>query len=107
MEKKNAKLTAEQVAEKERPNWRAVTMPSTNTDAGLMTAKPDARSPELDVLMSKFFGKPRTAAAPERNQDAASEDTTLVVMEPKVAVDLRVGRKASVVKGDRVIAEQG
>ncbi|MGO9770520.1 MAG: hypothetical protein ACLPSW_13385 [Roseiarcus sp.] len=108
MEKRNNKLTATQVAEKAKPNWRAVTRPAADADAGSSPIRPDATSPELDSLMTKYFGasKPRPRAA-ARTLESPAKESELVVMEPKVAADVRPGRKVLLVEDGKVVGEQG
>ena len=106
MIKKTAKLNAMEVAEKAKPNWRAVAASPTGGDAAdLSAAKADATAPEVDFLLEKYFGAAKANSA--SGNKAALKDSKMVVMEPKNAVDSRPGRKVMLVENGEVTGEQG
>ena len=108
MEKRNAKLTPAQIAEKANPNWRAVAPPPAEADVGASLIEPDATSPELGRLMDKFFGASEGAQrSASLAPDAPAKSSELVVMEPKVSSDVRPGRKVVLVEDGKVVGEQG
>src|SRR5262249_40358160 len=101
--------SAQQIAQKAKPNWRPVPRESAEslTDAYL-TAKPDAQTPELDALMRKYFGDTAENYRAEAKKPAPPQKSELVVMEPKNASDARpVGRKRVLVEDGKVVGEQG
>jgi hypothetical protein len=104
--KKLNKLTAEQAAEKAKPNWRAVA--PVRSDAATRTAA-DKTAPELERLRHKYpgtAGAPGVTAAPPT--DRRARDLKMVVMEEKKPVDTHVGRKSVLVDKDgTIVGEQG
>ncbi len=96
--KRNKRAGAEQIAERAKPKWKAV---SYRTAADAPTAPADAAVPDLDALHKKYFG--RSAAKTAKS----SRKAQMVVMEPKTPADTRVGRKTVVVEGTKVTGEQG
>jgi len=95
---------AERVASQAKPGWKVVpeaTRPYTGQDAVSLGA--DASVPELGRLKQKYFGASDVA----NGTQPLTSDTYIVQMEPTTGVDARVGRKAVVVSGNRVIVTQG
>jgi hypothetical protein len=100
--KARSSSSAAKVAERERPGWIAVPTPQISTDAAAESAGADASVPELSRLKQRYFGADGNGAS------APTADGEIVTMEQKApGVDLRVGRKASVVQKNRVIGHQG
>jgi hypothetical protein len=96
--------SAAKVAERERPGWTAVAKPQISADAAAESVVADASVPELGQLKQRYFG----ADGYGNGVSAPTTDGEIVTMEPKASgVDLRAGRKASVVQKNRVIGHQG
>ncbi len=96
--KKAGKLTAEQAAEKAKPNWRAVA--PVVSDAA-RRAESDEAAPELEDLKRKYLGEAAVAEVKAaRAVRGKPADLKIVLMEPKTASDTRVERKALVVDKD-------
>lgn len=104
--KKMVKLTAEQAAEKARPNWKAVA--PVVTDAA-RRAEADETAPELEELRSKYLVEPAVVGPKAtRIQKGKPGNIKMVVMEPKTPSDTRAGRKAVLVDKDgHIVGEQG
>ena len=102
--KARSSSSAAKVAERERPGWTAVATPQIPADAAAESAGADASVPELSRLKQRYFG----ADGYGNGASAPTADGEIVTMEQKApGVDLRVGRKASVVQKNRVIGHQG
>jgi hypothetical protein len=94
---------AREAAKKAKPNWRAVT---TGADDPYTSDSADAHTPELDALYEKYFGRDDRPGALEL--ESAGGESEIVVMEPKdPAQARRLGHKSVIVRGGRVIGEQG
>lgn len=104
--KKVDKLTAEQAAEKAKPNWRAVA--PFVTDAA-RRAEADEAAPEVDHLRRKYLGETAVAGVKvARARKGKANELKMVVMEPKTPSDARVGRKAVLVDHrGKIVGEQG
>jgi hypothetical protein len=116
--KKVDKLTAEQAAEKARPNWKAVA--PIVTDAA-RRVEADETAPELGRLKSKYLGEtavagPKAVEASKavtglkavRPKKAKPDELKIVVMEPRTPSDTHVERKAVLVnKKGNIVGEQG
>ena len=102
--KTKARMTPESVAEKAKPNWKAIEQGISDRAA---KSKPEASSPELDQLRRKYLGENAVADASRTKSKSNKSDTKIVVMEEKNPSDVKVGRKAVVVEKGKVIAEQG
>ena len=101
---KRSSSSAAKVAERERPGWTAVATPQISANAAAESAGADASVPELSRLKQRYFG----ADGYGNGASAPTADGEIVTMEQKApGVDLRVGRKASVVQKNRVIGHQG
>jgi hypothetical protein len=98
-------MTPEEVAEKANPGWKAVAPPA--ADAA-RTAVADACSVDADRIRQKH-GRAAKGAPAKAARAAAGppKEAKIVLLEPKTATDLRVGRKGSVIEGDREIGKQG
>ena len=102
--KARSSSSAAKVAERERPGWTAVATPQISADAAAEFVGADASVPELSRLKQRYFG----ADGYGNGVSAPTADGEIVTMEQKApGVDLRVGRKASVVQKNRVIGHQG
>ncbi|MGO9577892.1 MAG: hypothetical protein ACLP2P_00620 [Desulfobaccales bacterium] len=99
--KSDQSLTPEKIAEREKKNWKAVTVIATDAVPGVM---PDAVTPELGKLKERYGG-----AAQNEKTGAANNtsESTMVVMEPRDAADTRVGRKTVLIKDGKIHGEQG
>ena len=109
MAKKPSKsMSAEQVAQKAKPNWKPVPAEAADPASDrYRKAEPDAQTPELDALYRKYFGAQAEDARRARKA-APPKQSKLVMMEPKNASDARrVGRKVVLVEDGEVIGEQG
>lgn len=95
-------MTPEQVAQKAKPNFKAVTYTASDARPGV---KPDAAVPGLDALHQKYFGKAPSRAASEAK--AGASEVQMVVMEPKTSTDAPFGRKRMLVDKGKLIGEQG
>jgi hypothetical protein len=104
--KKVDKLTAEQAAEKAKPNWRAVA--PVVTDAA-RRAEADEAAPELEQLRRKYPGEKAVGGVKAaRAQKGKPAELKMVIMEPKTPSDTRAGRKAVLVdKAGKIVGEQG
>ncbi len=105
--KKIGKLTAEKVAEKARPNWRAVAPIVSDADR---RAEADETAPELGQLRAKYLGEKAAPAGVKRERvpKGNADNLKMVLMEPKMPSDTRVGRKAVLVDDDgKIVGEQG
>ena len=109
--KKASKLTAEQAAEKARPNWKAVA-PVRSDAPG--RAEADETAPELDQLRRKYLGETADVGAKATRTRKANErelnkgKLKMVVMEPKTPSDTRVRRKTVLVdESGKIVGEQG
>lgn len=105
--KKIGKLTAEKAAEKAKPNWRAVT--PIVSDAA-RRAEADETAPELQQLRAKYPSEKAAPAGAKRARALKGNANKLkmVLMEPKIPSDMRVGRKAVLVDGSgKIVGEQG
>lgn len=99
---KAPRQTPERLAEQAKPGWRAVVGVPITDRAGLLRA--DAQVPELERLRRKYFGATDAHGRLEQSPD----NGTLVVLEPKTAVDdTPVGRKRVLVERENVTGEQG
>ncbi len=91
----------EEVAAKHKPNWEPLVV---SDGPGRPPARPDEVSPELEDLRRKFLG----ANAKRVPLPADLEPTAMVSMVPKARTDgPSPGAKRVIVKGKRVIGEQG
>jgi len=103
--KKKGKLTPEQVATKEKPGWQ-VLRSQAGTDAKKSSLQADETSPEIDALKKRFLGNNSlNIMTPADN--AKEESSTIVVMVSKKQSDTPSGKKAVVVKNEKIIGEQG
>lgn len=107
MVKKTSKLSAREVAEKAKPNWRVVPAPPAGTDAAEPPAKADATTPEVDFLLDKYFGRAKADSISKKKAPPAPKESHMVVMEPRTGVDARPGRKVMLVENGEVTGEQG
>ena len=102
--KARSSSSAAKVAERERPGWTAVAKQQIVADTPADSVGADASVPELSRLKQRYFG----ADGYGNGASAPTADGEIVTMEQKApGVDLRVGRKASVVQKNRVIGHQG
>jgi len=100
---KARKLTPEQAAERAKPKWRAVkSSGSASEGGGADTAA--MCSPELKDLQKKYLGDSKSADSLPKDTGA---DLDIVQMEEKNPSDARVGRKAVIMDGNKIIGEQG
>jgi hypothetical protein len=109
MAKKTARsLSAEQVAQKAKPNWKAVAAApaADNPYRSLRPARPDAATPELDVLYRKYFGADQVQTT-KAKKTTRPKQSKMVVMEPKNAADTSPGRKTVLVEDGKIVGEQG
>jgi len=103
--KSKTKLTPEQVVAKNKPNWKAV-KESKSLAADAAGAPAEESSPELDQLRKKFLGE--DAVSLEGAADAGGPDpASMVKVAPKNPADAPTGTKTVIVKGDKIIGEQG
>jgi hypothetical protein len=105
MSEQQVQLTAEDVAQNFKPNWKVVSMPNTPDDA-LSFSKADASVPEMKALRHKYFGDSQQAYNLRSDEEPAGE-SSLVNMQPESTQDNRVGRKALFVQNGEVVGEQG
>ena len=109
MAKKTTTSTAEQVAQKAKPNWQPVPAGEGQDNNEITPSAADAQTPELEALHRKYFGasaEAMTSAVPAVDSKPV-KSSKMVVMEPKNAADSRQGRKTVLVENGKVIGEQG
>ncbi len=109
MAQKTTTSTAEQVAQKAKPNWKPVPANTGQDGNDILPSAADAQTPELEALHRKYFGASTEAltSAVRAVKSKPVKKSKMVVMEPKNAVDARQGRKTVLVEDGKVIGEQG
>jgi len=103
--KKRAARSPEQVAARGKPGWH-VFKPQPGSDVKKAPIQVDETTPELAVLRKKFLGdKFRSIETPA---DKAKEEPSVIVpMTTARQSDTPSGKKAVVVKKEKIIGEQG
>ncbi len=106
--KQRQAMSPEKVAERGKPNWKAIGRVAVDRVAG---SPPDASSPELAHLRRKYLGALASSDSPTSASPATrirkGNDVAMIVMEPKQAADTRPGRKVVIVDQGKIIGEQG
>jgi hypothetical protein len=98
-------LTPEQIAEKANPGWKAVAPPAVDASKRIDV---DATAVEVEKILEKHGrGKKAVPAKAARAAKGPPKEARIVLLESKTPTDLREGRKASVIEGDREIGKQG
>ena len=98
--KSKRSLTPEEVAEKSKKGWKAITVPQADVSPG---DAPDAVAPELGVLKKRYGMANRDI----KKKAKKLSDMQMVIVQPPAATDTRAGRKVVLVEDGKNVGEQG